>query len=319
MSQTMLAVRIHDYGGPDAPRVEAMPRPQPGPGQVLVRVHALGVNPVDWKIREGVRRDRMPLAMPVVLGCDLSGVIEQVGADVSGFAAGDAVFAMTGLYGAFSEFVAVSAACVARKPESLDHVRAAATPLAALTAWQGLELAGLKAGQRVLVLAGGGGVGGFAVQIAAALGAHVVATASTEKLDYVRSLGAEQVVDYRTTAFERAVSDFDVVFDLLGEETQARAWHVLKPGGVLVSAVAVPAQDELAARGVRAARVGVRADGGQLRRIAELIDAGRIRVHVEATYPLAQAAQAIERVKGGRTRGKIVLLTPAGTGPLADH
>lgn len=310
MPRSMTAVRIHAYGGPEAVRVEAAPVPAILPDEVLVRVHALGVNPIDWKIREGVRRDRMPLAMPVTLGCDFSGAIEEVGLEVQHFAPGDAVFAMTGLYGAFSGRVAIKASLVARKPRMLDDIHAAATPLAALTAWQGLALAGLQPGQRLLVLAGGGGVGGFAVQIAKALGAHVTATASTEKLDYVRALGADAVIDYRTTAVDGETTGFDVVFDLVGGETQGRACKVLNPGGFLVSAVAVPDEDEVAALNVRAARVGVRSDGAQLQRIADLIDEGRVQVHVEATYPVTEASAAIERVKAGRTRGKIVLIVP---------
>ncbi len=307
MAGVTTAVQIADYGGPEAVFVGPRPRPEPGAGEVLVRAAAWGVNPIDWKIREGVRQATIPLVMPAVLGCDLCGVVEAAGPGVEGYAPGDLVFGMTGLHGAFAEHVAIGADKLAPKPAALTEVEAAAVPLAALTAWQGLALAGLGPGQSVLIHAGGGGVGAFAVQIARARGARVVATASAEKADYVLSLGAEQVIDYRAARFEEVAGDLDVVFDLIGGETQDRSWRLLKPGGVLISAVAVPPAGDHRPGGRRNARVGVRPVGADLKQIAALIDAGRLKVHVEATFPLAEAAAAIERVKQGRTRGKLVL------------
>jgi NADPH:quinone reductase-like Zn-dependent oxidoreductase len=304
----MNAVQIADYGGADAVFYGPFPEPSVQPGQVLVRVVAAGVNPVDWKVRQGVRRANIPLELPAVLGCDFSGVVEAVGAEVRDFRPGEAVFGMTGLHGAFSDHVAVDAAQVAAKPAALDHVHAAAVPLAALTAWQALKLAGLAAGGTVLIHAAAGGVGGYAVQIARALGARVIGTASAGKLDYVRRLGAEAVIDYRATRFEDVVHDVDVVLDLIGGETQDRSWAVLKPGGFLVTAVAVPAAGDPRPGGRPHARVGVRAVGEDLKQIAALIEQGRLEVHVARTYPMAEAAAAIEQVGQGHTQGKVVLV-----------
>lgn len=308
MTGTTNAVHIVDYGGPEVMRFGPLPRPVPAGDEVLIRFRAGGVNPVDWKTREGARRARMPLTMPAILGCDVAGEVLELGPGATGFAPGDAVYAMRGLNGAFGEVVAVKAAHVAPRPATLDAVTAAAVPLAALTAWQALELMGLAAGARVLVHAGAGGVGGFAVQFARARGLEVVATASGANAAYVRGLGASRVVDHRAERFEDALSGMDGVFDLLGGDTQARSWGVLKPDGVLITSVALPEEDHPARAGRRAARVGVTANGAQLREIGRLIDAGEVRVEVAATYPLSEAPTALERSKEGHTRGKIVLV-----------
>ena len=307
MPDTVNAVQITAYGGPEVVLFGPVPAPVPAEDEVLIRLHAAGVNPVDWKTREGMRRSRETIDLPAVIGCDVSGTVVGKGSAVEGFEIGQEVFAMTGLRGAFKEVVAVKADQVAPKPTSIDHVHAAAVPLAALTAWQALDLAELAAGQRILIHAAAGGVGSFAVQLARVRGAEVVGTASARNADYVRSLGANQVIDYRTEAFETATRPVDVVFDLMGGETQARSWQVLKPGGILVTAVMPPAEG--APDGLRVVRVGVRPLGHQLREIAGLIDAGRVRIHVDRTLPLSDAGDALELVRQGHTRGKVVLVS----------
>ena len=305
----MKAVRIHDYGGPEALRYEDVPRPSPKDDELLVRVHAIGVNPVDWKVRSGFARKMLQVTMPVTLGGEISGVVEQAGPGASGFKAGDAVFGMLGLLGAYAQYVAVRPALLAPKPSSLDHITAASVPLAALTAWQGLDAAGLAAGQRVLVHAAAGGVGGFAVQLARARGAHVIGTASAKNGEYVRGLGAQQVIDYNSEAFERAVTDVDVVIDLVGGTTAERSVGVLKQGGALVQITpGTPAVTQLAAeRKVRLLPMRVSPNGAQLREIAALIDSGRLRSSVAAVFPLAEAGKAHEQSATGHTRGKLVL------------
>jgi NADPH:quinone reductase-like Zn-dependent oxidoreductase len=302
---TVHAIRIHAYGGPEMMRWEAVPAPVAGHGEVVVAVRAASVNPVDWKTRDGLRRGRSTLELPATLGCDLAGVVEQVGPGVKALQVGQPVFGMTGLNGAFAEFVALPAAYLAPKPANLNFNQAAAVPLAALTAWQALNMAGLTRGQRILVHAAAGGVGSFAVQLARCLGAAVVATTSAANIEFVRSLGAAEAVDYQAEPFEKVVAPVDVVLDLLGGDTQARSWQLLKPGGFLVTTVAV--DDGKRSEDVRAARVGVTANGGQLAEIGRLIEAGQVRVEVARTVAMSNAAEALEANRAGRTRGKIVL------------
>lgn len=306
---TTRAIRFHDYGGPEVMQLEEIPKPAPKDGEILVRVHAMGVNPVDWKIREGMVRARINVPLPAIPGGDLSGVVEAVGPGVAGLAVGQPVYAMIGLLGAYAEHVAIKAEMAAPKPASLDHVQAASVPLAALTAWQALfEHAGVKPGQRVLVHAASGGVGGFAVQLAKNAGAHVVGTASAANAEYVRGLGADEAVDYRQGAVPAHAGSFDVVFDLVGGETSLRSLEVLKKGGVHVGGVPSPALAEKAGpAGIRVAPVMVKPDGRALREIAALIDAGNVRTTIAAVYPLAEAGKAHDHSKTGHTRGKIVL------------
>ncbi|MFI2074219.1 NADP-dependent oxidoreductase [Streptomyces triculaminicus] len=305
----MRAVIQKSFGGPEVLEVVETDRPTPLGGEVLVRVHASGVNPVDVAVRSGA----YPLLgePPFGVGWDISGVVEEAGPGAR-FKPGDEVFGMPFFPRAatgYAEYVAVPSRQVARKPATLDHVHAAAVPLAALTAWQGLvDAAGLAEGQRVLIHRAAGGVGHFAVQIAKARGAHVIAMASAPKHDFVRSLGADEVIDYRTTDFTEAVKDVDVVFDSSSEGVRSLA--VLRPGGTLVS-IMEHWNQELAARveaaGRRFAGVSVEPDYASLEAIAALVDAGRVRPHVAATFPLAEAAKAHEMVESGRTQGKIVL------------
>jgi NADPH:quinone reductase-like Zn-dependent oxidoreductase len=307
---TMKAVRIHEYGGPEVLRLDDMPRPSPAADEVLVRVHAMGVNPVDWKLRSGAARKHLELPMPCILGGDISGVVEQTGGTVAGFKAGDAVYAMLGLTGAYAQYVTAKAPIVAPKPNTMNHIEAASVPLVALTAWQALfEHGKLLKGQTVLVHAASGGVGIFAVQFAKAKGARVIGTTSAKNGQFVRSLGADATIDYRSVAFEKQLSGVDLVIDLIGGEYAERSIAVLKPGGVLVSiSPGSPATAQKAADAkVNAISVRVHPDGGQLREIAALIDAQKVKTSIAATFPLAEAGRAQELSKEGHTRGKIVL------------
>jgi len=305
--QTMKAVRVHEYGGPEVLRYEDAPRPTLEPDDVLVRVRAAGVNPVDSKKRTGYREHPLPF----IPGWDLSGVVERVGDRVSEWAAGDEVFARPdiGRDGSYAEFIAVRASELAPKPASLSHTEAAAVPLAALTAWQALyDEAGLQAGQSVLIHAAAGGVGHYAVQLAKLRGAHVIGTASTGNHDFLRRLGADECVDYRQTRFEDVVRDVDVVFDTIGGETRERSWGVLRKGGIQVSIIFPPPErHEAEPHGVRAGYVFVQPNRRQLDEIRQLVDSGRIRPYVQAVVPLAEARRAHETVQAGHTRGKIVL------------
>jgi len=303
------AIRFHEYGGPEVMKLEEVPRPLPQAGELLVRVHALGVNPVDWKIRSGLARARFNPPLPVIPGGDLAGVVEALGPGVTDFQPGQPVFAFIGLMGAYADELAIKAAVAAPKPQSMDFVQAASVPLASLTAWQALfEQAELKSGQRLLVHAAAGGVGGFAVQIARQAGATVVGTASAANADYVRGLGAEEVIDYRGGDFARFKGSFDVVFDLIGGDTSLLSLELLRGGGVHVGgAPATALADKAAAAGIRVKNVLVRPDGKQLSEISRLIDAGKIRTTIAAAFPWEQAGLAHEQSKGGHTRGKIVL------------
>lgn len=318
MSADMMRAVVQDgSGGPEVLRVQQVPRPVPLPTEVLVRVHAAGINPVDWKTRAGSGMAGVLGEPPFTLGWDVSGVVEEVGFGVTTLKAGDEVYGMPWFpraANAYAEYVTAPARQFARKPAGLDHVHAAAVPLAALTAWQAVvDTAHLQAGQRVLVTAAAGGVGHFAVQFARHLGAHVIATARTARHPWLKELGADETLDYTTTRFEDAADDVDVVLDLVGDAhdlTSTRSLKVLRPGGLLV---AVPAgvSPELAraaeAAGVRVTPFLVEPDGAALTTIAGLIDAGHVAVEVEDTFPLEQAGAAHARGEAGRTRGKLVL------------
>ncbi len=314
--RTMRAVTINEFGGAEVLTVGRVPRPEPLPTEVLVRVHAAGVNPVDWKTREGRGMAGLQ-TLPFIPGWDVSGVVEQVGFGVTTLKVGDEVYGMPWFpraAGGYAEYVTAPARQWARKPASLDHVHAAAVPLAALTAWQVVvDTAHLQAGQRVLITAAAGGVGHFAVQFARHLGAHVIATASEARHSWLRELGAEETIDYTTTRFEDVVKDVDVVIDLVGDahdQTSTRSLKVLRPDGLLVAVPAGVSPDLAAAAeaaGVRVTGYLVEPDGAALTTIAGLIDDGEVTVEVEETFPLEQVAAAHAHLEAGRTRGKVVL------------
>jgi NADPH:quinone reductase-like Zn-dependent oxidoreductase len=308
---TMRAISQDVLGGPEVLREVELPRPAPGISQILVAVHAAGVNPTDWKHR--ARRGFLP-EPPFVLGWDVSGVVVSVGFGVTLFEPGDEVFGMLPYphgCGAHAEYVTGPARAFAHKPSGLTHVEAGALPLAALTAWQALvDTAGLRSGQRVLIHAAAGGVGHLAVQIAKARGAHVIGTASAANHDFLRGLGADEVIDYHTTDVTGTVRDVDVVLDPLGGETAVRSLATLRAGGILVSILggARDLAEQAAARGVRQATMLVEADHGGMAAITDLVGAGKLRPTIAGTFPLADAAKAHALGETGHTAGKLVLV-----------
>ncbi|CAM5445539.1 NADPH:quinone reductase [Streptomyces spiroverticillatus] len=307
----MRAIGQDSFGGPGVLKIVEVPRPVPGPAEVLVRVRAAGVNPTDWWHRAtgGLAGD-----VPICLGWDVSGVVEAAGPGVTLFGSGDEVFGMPrqpAPAGTYAEYVLSPARHLVPKPPGLSHVEAAALPLAALTAWQALvDTADLRAGQRVLVHAAAGGVGHLAVQIAKARGAHVIGTARSVNHDFVRGLGADEVIDYTRTDFSEAAQNVDVVIDTIGGDYGPRSLKTLSPGGIVVS-LASPAEAHLANRaralGLRAVFMITEADQAGMKEIASLAASHRLRVRVDTVLPLEHAAKAHEIGETGRTTGKIVL------------
>jgi len=303
----MKAVRIHEFGGPETLKVEDLPRPEASATEVLIRILGASINPVDYKIRQGgyLPKD----ALPLTLGRDVAGVVEAVGQGVDEFRRGDAVYAMLSpKHGGYAEYVVEPIANVARKPETLDFIQAAAVPLAGLTAWQGLiDHGGLQKGQTVLIHGAAGGVGHFAVQFAAARGAKVIATCSGQDTDFVKGLGAAEVIDYHKERFEDRAHDVDLVFDLVAGETQDRSFAVIRQGGVLVSTLKEPDKDRAAQRNIRTAHYMAAPNGAQLAEIGRLIDAGKVTPNIEAVFPLSAAADAEKELETAHVRGKLVL------------
>jgi NADPH:quinone reductase-like Zn-dependent oxidoreductase len=306
----MKAVLMEGYGGAEVLRFGEAPDPVAGPGEIVVEIHAASVNPADWKVREGLRRDSIPLAFPHILGRDLSGVVRAAGPGVKDFAPGEAVFAVTdqGQDSAYAEAIAIKAALAAKKPAALSHAEAAALALTGLTTLVALEdVARLAASETVLIHAGAGGVGSFAVQYARHVGARVLATASARNRDYVLGLGADEVIDYRSQDFTQAVPVCDVVFDTLGGEVHRRSFAVLRPGGRLVYIAPPPDGFAPPRDDVTVVRPNVARDRQHLERILELVAAGVVRPPAIECLPLAEAAAAQELSKAGHVRGKIVL------------
>jgi NADPH:quinone reductase-like Zn-dependent oxidoreductase len=308
--ETMKAVRIHSYGGQDVLAYEEAPIPAVGENDLLIRVVATSVNPFEWKVRQGYLAGWINYSFPLILGWDVSGVVEATGPGVTNFAAGDPVYARADITrnGAYAEYIAVKDSIVARKPQSIDYTHSAAIPHAALAAWHALfGAAALAPGQTVLIHAAAGGVGIFAVQLAKWRGARVIGTASGRNLEFLSQLGVDQPIDYTTTRFEEAVHDVDVVLDNIGGETLQRSWQVLKPGGILVSLVEPPSEEKAAEYGVRARLVGAEADAGILTQIAGLVDSGQIRPVVSNVFPLHQIRDAHALSESYHTRGKIAI------------
>lgn len=308
----MKAAYIEAYGPlEEAVRFGEWPAPQPGASDVLIEVHAAGINPIDWKIAEGHAKAWLPLQLPVVLGNEAAGVVVKTGPDVARFKPGDEVYVrVDGMRaGAYAELLAVDEKLVATKPKSVDFAHAAAVPLAGLTAWQLLtEQIKLRRGQTVLIHAGAGGVGSFAIQFAKHIGARVITTAGPQGIALVRSLGADEVVDYTTQRFENAAKNVDAVFDTIGGETQVRSLAVLKRGGVIASIVGVAVKPEdAAAADVQVKPAMMRPDGAQLAEIAGLIDAAAVKPVVDRTFPLDETKQALIASRTGRAKGKIVV------------
>jgi NADPH:quinone reductase-like Zn-dependent oxidoreductase len=303
--KVMQAVRAHDYGSPDVLQLEQAPVPEPGADQVLIRLQATGVNPVDWKSRAGMYKQFWPLQFPWTPGIDGAGTIEAVGANVTQFKKGQAVFGI--VIGGYAEYALAQAGDVQPKPEKLSFEEAASIPLGALTAWAAVvDAANVQAGQQVLIHGGAGGVGLYAVQLARGKGAHVTATASARNLDFVRSLGAENVIDYNATRFEDVLKDLDAVIDTVGGDLVARSLKVLRPGGVFVTVAARPAEDAGKAQNIRVVSAG-RASTNHLKEISGLIEAGKLKPVVGTVFPLGDARKAQDLSQAGHGRGRIIL------------
>jgi NADPH:quinone reductase-like Zn-dependent oxidoreductase len=306
----MKAIRIHSYGGPDVLTYEDAPRPVPSKDEVLIHVHATTVNPFDCAVRAGYMNGYFNHTLPLILGTDVSGVIEEIGAEVTAFKPGDAVYTRAGVIrdGAYAEYVLAPAAEVAVKPRSLDHVHAAALPHVTLTAWQALfELADLRKDQTVLVHGAAGGVGHVAVQLAKTRGAKVIGTAS-QHYRHLTSLGVDQAIDYSTTPFEDIAKDVDVVLDTVGGDTQQRSWKTLKKNGILVSTIQQPSQEIASAHGVRQAMVfSAPPIGRTLTEVTGMVDSGKIRPVVSEVLPLKDVRQAHQTIEGKHVYGKVVL------------
>jgi NADPH:quinone reductase-like Zn-dependent oxidoreductase len=310
--KTIKAARLHRYGGADTIQVEEVSLSDPQSGQLLVCVNAAGVNPIDWKIRAGYMQQTTPLQLPVTLGGDFSGVVEFVGTGVTNFKVGDRVYGQAsvtnGGSGSFAEFVIAPPAGTAAKPKSVGHTEAGGLPLVGVSAVQALtENLRLSTGQKVLIHGGAGGIGSAAIQLAKHLGADVATTASDNDSGYVKGLGANTVIDYKTQKFEEVVHDLDAVFDTVGGDTYIRSFKVLKRGGRLVSMLVQPRQDLMKEFGVEAFFQFTQATTERLTRLAELVDRGALKAHVDKTFPLQQASAAMQYLENHAPKGKVVL------------
>lgn len=304
----MKTIRIHSFGDASVLTTEDAPRPIPNDHQILIRVCAASVNPIDYKIRSG-SFNRTKIEFPATLGRDVAGTIEAMGDKVGGFDLGDDVFAfLSKNSGGYAEYALAEENEIAPKPETLDFISAAAVPLAATTAWQGLFDHGeLEEGQRVLIHGAAGGVGLFAVQFAKVRGATVIATGRKDDIPLLHRVGADQTIDYQSEKFENIMEDVDLVLDLVGGETQERSWNVLRKGGRLISTVQPPSDEKARQHGATGKVFMARARADQLRTIGRLIDEGSVAVHIEKTVPLDHVAEAHESLEHQHTQGKIVL------------
>jgi len=309
----MKAAQINRYGGNEVVEINKnAPAPAVTGGHLLIEVYAAGVNPVDWKIREGYMRQMVPLKFPATLGGDFSGIVAEVGEGVPGFKRGDEIFGQASITrggsGSFAEFATADVNTTAHKPGILGHVEAAALPLTGVSAWQALvDHIGLSMGKKILIHGGGGGIGSMAIQIARHLGAYVATTVSLKDMEYARELGADEVIDYKNQSFEDILHDYDAVFDTVGGETYTRSYRVLKRGGIIVSMLEQPNQDLMKQYGVKAIGQLTQVTGERLSKLAELADKRVIKVHVEKTFPLEEAKEALAFQQNGHPRGKVVL------------
>jgi NADPH:quinone reductase-like Zn-dependent oxidoreductase len=310
-SQPMMkAVVIHEYGGPEVLKYEDAPRPEPKDGEVLVRVFAAAINPVDTYVRQGKFGGRPLDRSGAILGYDIAGVVEKTGASAKKFKGGDAVYSYLSVQrgGGYAEFAIAKESETALKPKNINFEEAAAVPLAATTAWQALvDSAKLEKGQTVLIHGGSGGVGSFAIPIAKSLGAKVIATASTEHQSTLKQLGVDQAIDYKTTKFEDVVKDVDVVLNCVRADALGRSYGVVKKGGIIISITDEPDQSECAKHGIRGTRMGAHPDAKVLEELTKLIEAKKITPIVSQTFPLADAVQAHQQIETHHTLGKIVL------------
>ena len=306
----MKAIRIHEFGGPEVLRLDDVEMPEYGPSDVLIRVVSASVNPIDCKIRSGPMKGALRRPPPVVIGWDAAGIVESVGAAVTRLKPGDAVYTYPEFSrgGTYAEYVAVDESQVALKPRTISFAAAAALPMTGQAAWTAVIISGgLAAGQTVLIHGGAGGLGAIAVQLAKQRGAHVIATASGDGVELVRSLGADQVIDYRTTRFAEVVKNADLVVDTIGGATQEDSWSVLKPGGMLVATATPPSPERAQAAGVRSSFIFTVPSCAVLEELALLIDSGQLRPLVGREMSLADTAKAHTLLESGQAKGKIVL------------
>ncbi len=306
----MKAIRLHEFGSPDALRLEEVPLPLVGSSDVLIRVVAASVNPIDCKIRSGAMKGALRRPLPVVVGWDAAGVIEGMGPSVTRFRRGDAVYCYPEFArgGTYAEFVAVEESQVALKPRTVPFASAAALPMTGQAAWTAvIKTGGLTAGQTVLIHGAAGSLGAIAVQLAHDLGARVIATASSESRDLIQSLGADEILDYTKPDYLDGVRDVDLVVDTIGGATQEASWSVLRPGALLVATAMPPPPGRAEAAGVRAAFIFTEPSGATLEQIALLVDAGRLRPMVALEMALAEAARAHTLLEARQVKGKIVL------------
>jgi NADPH:quinone reductase-like Zn-dependent oxidoreductase len=310
VEKIMKAKTIRHYGGPEVLTLEEVGRPEPGEHEIIIRVRAAGVNPIDWKVREGEMKESGFHQLPLIPGWDVAGEIDQIGEGVTRFAVGDAVYALLDMKnnGSYAEYAIASDGCVALKPETLDFIMAASVPMAALTAYEALDKMNIKKGDRVLIHGAAGSVGSFAVQLAYQRGAYVIGVASSGDSAFLSSLGAEEALAYDSAPFENLVEDIDAVLDVIGSDILQRSWKVLRQGGILVSTVEEPEPTEEArARKIRSEMILVSPSGTLLTEIARLIDSGQIKVRVSAVMPLNEAEKAQELARSYHHRGKVVL------------
>jgi NADPH:quinone reductase-like Zn-dependent oxidoreductase len=304
----MKAVKINEYGDESVLNYTDVERPEPRAGEVLVRVQVAAVNPVDWKIRDGLGK-MFRLQPPIILGCEIAGTIEEIGGNVEKFKPGDAVYGYIGSHtGGYAEYAVTKVDEIAPKPEGLDFENAAAIAVGALTSWQAIfDHAKLQNGQRILITGASGGVGSMAVQLAKAKGAFVIGTASGKNEAFIKGLGADEFVDYTKQKFEELVKDVDVVFDTIGGDTLERSFKTLRKGGALVTTVSPPPADKAQEFDVTATMVEAKPSAKQLAKINQLIDDGKLKTEVATVLPLADVKKAHQLSESGRTRGKIVL------------
>ena len=305
----MKTIRTHEDGGPENLRIDDIAMPNPGKGEVRIRVKAIGINPMDWKICSGPPRKMLDLPLPLTPGGDVAGVIDAIGEGVDDWAVGDDVFSLIGLTGAYAEYVVVDSAVIARKPSAISFSEAASMPLVFLTALQGFEADGRNLdGLTVLVHNAAGGVGTAAVQIAKVNGARVIGTASEKNAEYVQSLGADEVIDFRTSPLEGRAQEIDIMMDLVGNEDATRLWQLVKPGGSVIRIAGGADAPKLAEDGgIRVIKIRVSPNGEQLKSIGALIESGALRTEIAEKFTFEQVAAAHALSKNGHVRGKIVL------------